>query len=93
MAAELRNGSQFLADAFAALMDEDKSAATDAADRAVKSQRRLEHIYRRGMSALIDIDDLRELAARRELYRRLARTGDGLIEVAERVWYSTLKQG
>ena len=29
---------------------------------------------------------------RRELYRRLARTGDDLVGVAERVWYSVLKQ-
>jgi hypothetical protein len=44
------------------------------------------------MSALIDAGDLREVAARRELYRRLARTSDHLIEVAERVWYSVLKE-
>jgi hypothetical protein len=43
------------------------------------------------MSALIDIEDLREIAARRELYRRLARTGDRLVDVAERVWYAVLK--
>jgi hypothetical protein len=43
------------------------------------------------MSALINATDLREVAARRELYRRLARTSDGLVEVAERVWYSVLK--
>ena len=44
------------------------------------------------MSALIEIEDLREVAARRELYRRLARTGDEVVEVAERVWYSVLKE-
>lgn len=44
------------------------------------------------MSALIDVDDLRELAAKRELYRRLARTADQLVGVAERVWYSVLKE-
>jgi hypothetical protein len=44
------------------------------------------------MSALIDVNDLREVAARRELYRRLARTGDDLAAVAERVWYSVLKE-
>jgi glutamine synthetase adenylyltransferase len=59
---------------------------------AVASQRRLERVYRRAMSALIDVDDLRELAAKRELYRRLARTADQLVGVAERVWYSVLKE-
>ena len=44
------------------------------------------------MSALIDAGDLREVAARRELYRRLARTSDELIGVAERVWYCVLKE-
>ena len=66
--------------------------ATEAATRAAKSQSRLEHVYRRAMSALVTVDDLREVGAKRELYRRLARTGDDLREVAERVWYSVLKQ-
>jgi len=29
---------------------------------------------------------------RRELYRRLARTGDDLVRVADRVWYAVLKE-
>jgi hypothetical protein len=44
------------------------------------------------MSALLEEADLYEVAARRELYRRLARTSDGLTDVAERVWYSVLKE-
>ena len=44
------------------------------------------------MSALVAVDDLREVAAKRELYSRLARTSDELREVAERVWYSVLKE-
>jgi hypothetical protein len=38
------------------------------------------------------VDNLREVAAKRELYRRLARASDELREVAERVWYSVLKE-
>jgi hypothetical protein len=49
-------------------------------------------VYRRAKSPLIADADLREVAAKRELYRRLARTSDDLREVAERVWYSALKQ-
>ena len=45
------------------------------------------------MSALVAADDLREVAAKRELYRRLSRASDDLREVAERVWYSVLKEG
>ncbi|MGZ4357793.1 MAG: DUF47 domain-containing protein [Gaiellaceae bacterium] len=92
MAAELAEGVRYLSDAFAALGRDGSALATDAATRAAKSQSRLEHVYRRAMSALITVDDLREVAAKRELYRRLARTSDDLREVAERVWYSVLKQ-
>jgi uncharacterized protein Yka (UPF0111/DUF47 family) len=92
MAAELVDGTRHLADAFAALGPDGSALATEAATRAAKSQSRLEHVYRRAMSALIAVDDLREVAAKRELYRRLARTSDDLREVAERVWYSVLKQ-
>ena len=59
---------------------------------AVKSQSRLEHIYRRSDVGAGARDDLREVAAKRELYRRLSRTSDDLRDVAERVWYSVLKQ-
>ena len=92
MAGELAEGTRHLADAFAALGRNGSTLATEAATRAAKSQSRLEHVYRRAMSGLIANNDLREVAARRELYRRLARTSDDLREVAERVWYSVLKQ-
>jgi uncharacterized protein Yka (UPF0111/DUF47 family) len=92
MARELADGTRRLSSAFAALAAGDELTATTEADAAVKSQRRLEHVYRQAMSALIDVNDLREVAARRELYRRLARTSDGLVDVAERVWYSVLKR-
>ena len=49
--------------------------------------------YRSAASALIDVDDLREVMARRELYRRISRVSDGVVEVAERVWYATVKEG
>lgn len=93
IASQLAVGTGHLAEAFAALAERRTEAATEAADAAVKSQREVEHIYRRAMSALIDVDDLRMVGARRELYRRLARASDQLVEVAERVWYSVLKQG
>jgi hypothetical protein len=92
MASELAEGTRQLATAFAALGQPGSSSATAAADLAVKSQRHVEHIYRDAMSALVDIDDLRELSTRRELYRRMVRTSDHLAAVAERVWYSVLKE-
>jgi uncharacterized protein Yka (UPF0111/DUF47 family) len=89
MATLLAEGTGHLSDAFASIRRTD---ATEPADAAVKSQRRLERVYRDTMSALIQDNDPREVAARRELYRRISRTSDNLVEVAERVWYSVLKQ-
>ena len=66
--------------------------ATVAGLAALESQRRVERAYRSGMLGLDELADLHEVAARRELYRRLARTSDGLVDVAERVWYSVLKE-
>jgi uncharacterized protein Yka (UPF0111/DUF47 family) len=92
MATAIGDGTRELAEAFQALGSAAAGPATDAATRAARTQSRLEHIYRRAMSSLVAVDDLREVAARRELYRRFARTGDDLRDVAERVWYSVLKE-
>jgi uncharacterized protein Yka (UPF0111/DUF47 family) len=92
MAEELAAGTRRLVEAFGMIEGGDPESATARADQAVKDQRHLQHTYRAAMSALIEVQDIRELAARRELYRRLARTGDELVRVAERVWYSVLKE-
>jgi uncharacterized protein Yka (UPF0111/DUF47 family) len=67
--------------------------ATAAADLAIREQRQLERAYRRAMSSLLDAHDAREIGGRRELYRRLARTGDGIEHVANRIWYAVVKRG
>ncbi len=92
MSTQLVEGTSRLARALAMFAHGDREIATAEADRAVKDQRHLQHSYRRAMSDLIGVQDLREIAARRELYRRLARTGDNIVRVAERVWYSVLKE-
>ena len=80
-----------LADAFACLGKEGGDP-TEYADAAIKSQRRLEHAYRPAMSALMEVEDLREVMSRREMYRRLSRIGDLVHIVAERVWYTVVKE-
>jgi hypothetical protein len=92
MTEEISAGTKRLAGALELLEAGDRAGATAAADRAVKDQRHLQHTYRTSMSALVEVRDPHELAARRELYRRLARTGDELARVAERIWYSVLKE-
>ena len=90
MAVHLAAGVRHLAEAFAFLGTDDD--ATAAADAAIKGQRRVEHVYRSAMSALIHETDVREVIARREIYRRLSRIGDLMHRVAERVWYSVVKE-
>jgi uncharacterized protein Yka (UPF0111/DUF47 family) len=97
MAELLAEGASHLAASFERL-DSGKrgkvgASATEAADAAVKSQRRLERVYRDAASALLAVDDLREVMGRRELYRRLSRVSEILIEAADRVWYATVKEG
>jgi uncharacterized protein Yka (UPF0111/DUF47 family) len=97
MATLLAEGAGYLATAFERL-DPDKrgklsASATEAADAAVKSQRRLERAYREAASALLTVDDLREVMGRRELYRRFSRVSETLVEAADRVWYATVKEG
>ena len=79
-----------LASAFGHLGGDDD--ATELADAAIKSQRRVEHTYRRAMSALLEVADLREVMGRREVYRRLSRIGDLVHAVAERIWYAVVKE-
>jgi uncharacterized protein Yka (UPF0111/DUF47 family) len=91
MAALLAQGVGHLRDALQHL-GEDDDRATAAADAAVKSQRRLERVYRKASSALLELEDVHEVMGRRELYRRLSRIADLLSTVAERLWYSVMKQ-
>jgi hypothetical protein len=91
MAAELAAGVRHLAVAFARLGPGPEDA-TEAADAAVRSQRRLERVYRQAMSSLLQVPDLREVMGRRELYRRLSRISENVESVAERVWYAVVKE-
>ena len=96
MAALLTQGVRHLADAFELLDtagggDSGEAATTDA-DEAIKAGRQLERVYRKAMSALVKVDDLREVMGRRELYRRFSRVSEDVTEVAERVWYASVKE-
>lgn len=99
MAGFLAEGVHHLIDAFANLerhggKDRGQAAtdAADAADAAIKAQRQLERVYRKGMGSLLEVSDLREVMGRRELYRRFSRLSEDITEVAERVWYASVKE-
>jgi glutamine synthetase adenylyltransferase len=91
MACLLQEGVRQLDHAFSHLGN-DARQATESADAAIKTQRRLERVYRRAMSELIENRDLREVLARQELYRRLTAMSDRVVGVAERVWYASVKE-
>jgi len=90
MAAAVADGQLHLCDAIAALAHDD-DGATRASDDAVSCCRDVEHVYRAAMSDLLDLDDVREVIARRELYRRFSRTADAVEQVDERIWYAVVK--
>ena len=70
----------------------DGDAATEAADAAIAASHRLDDVYYRGMSALLEVEDRQERISRRELYRRCSRLGEVVVDVAERVVYAVVKQ-
>ena len=91
LAAELAGSLRTLDDAFARL-DPKAGDATGAADATIKHYRRLERVYRAAMGRLLEVEDLREVMARRELYRRCSRMGEAGVDVAERVLYAVVKE-
>ena len=66
--------------------------ATEAADAAIKASAASSTSTTRGMAELLEVDDLREVMARRELYRRCSRIGETVVDVAERVIYAVVKE-
>lgn len=79
-------------DAAIASLGSDPDRVVRHADAAIDAERRLRAGYRGGMAALLEIPSERERIARRELYRRCARIGEPLVEVAERVVYAVVKE-
>ena len=66
--------------------------ATACAEAAIRCERRLERAYYAGMAELLEVEDRTERIARRELYRRGARIGEAVVDVAERVMYAIVKE-
>lgn len=94
MAALLAQGVGHLRQAFRRLdgRRDREGLATEAADAAVKSQRELERVYRQAMGDLLEVTDIRVVVASREIYRRMTSMSDDVVSVADRVWYSRVKE-
>lgn len=91
MAGRLRQAVGHITEAIGHL-DSDGEAATASADEAIRAERQLEHAYYRGMGELLQVDARNERISSRELYRRCVRIGDQVIDVAERIFYSVVKE-
>ena len=91
MADEIVDGTRHLVAALSVLTDEGDQATVEA-DATLAAERRMEKTYRAAMCDLLEVDDLRSVVARRELYRRLLEAGERMASVAERVWYAVVKQ-
>jgi uncharacterized protein Yka (UPF0111/DUF47 family) len=74
------------------LLGRDDDEATRAADSAIKTARRLEHIYYRETAKLLEEEQMRQRIGLRELYRRCDRISEVLIDVAERIVYAVVKE-
>ena len=92
MAVLLAEGVHHLQEAFQTLDLKSIAPATAAADAAVKSQRNLERVYRQAAGDLLNIGDISVVTARREYYRRISAISDDIVSVADRVWYSQVKE-
>jgi hypothetical protein len=91
MAAFLREAVHRLDEALA-LLGKDGDGATEAANAAIKCERRLEHSYYAGAARLLEVPEKRERISLRELYRRCERIGEVVVDVAERVIYAVVKE-
>ncbi|WP_313676536.1 DUF47 family protein [Mycolicibacterium sp.] len=95
MAVLLAEGVDHIRTAFAALgvrVGKSPVSATQAADAAVKSQRNLERVYRQAAGDLLQLSDIAEITGRREFYRRVSAISDDIVSVADRIWYSQVKE-
>lgn len=92
LANELHEGMTHVRAAFDRLTGK-VDVATAEADAALAAERRMEKVYRRAMQELLSNEDLSQVMARRELYRRLLDAGERLAAVAERIWYAVVKEG
>jgi uncharacterized protein len=90
--AELMGDAVRRLDEAIAALGSDDAAAKVAAEATIAVQHRIGDAYYRGMAGLLEERDMRSRIKLRELYRRCARIGEVVMDVAERVMYAIVKQ-
>ena len=53
---------------------------------------RIRSVQNFGAGDLLEITDIRDVVARREFYRRTSAISDDIVSVADRIWYSRVKE-
>ena len=91
MAALLLEATRQIDDAIARLGSDDEASVT-AADAAIKTARRLEHVYYAETAKLLEVEEMRLRISLRELYRRCDLLSHIVVDVAERVVYAVVKE-
>lgn len=91
MATLLLEATRQIDDALARL-GSDNDASTTAADAAIKTARRLEHVYYAETAKLLEVEEMRLRISLRELYRRCDLLSHIVVDVAERVVYAVVKE-
>ena len=61
--------------------------------KAVKSEHRVEKIYRRAVNKLFELEDLKEILKKREVYRHLSNTADRILDAADLLSMISVKYG
>ena len=92
LAAALAEGTRHVSAAFAALGDSGACARPPPPTPRSRASAGSSASTARRCRISLGVDDPDEVSARRELYRRLAAASEALKDVAERVWYSVLKE-
>jgi uncharacterized protein Yka (UPF0111/DUF47 family) len=73
-------------------LDSSDDQSNEAADRAVEVVRRLQRAYYKAMAGTLELEPRGKRIAYRELYRRCFSIGETVVDVAERVVYSVVKE-
>lgn len=91
LADEAVTGVRHLAVAFDALLT-DPEVATARADAATKTGRHIEKLYSKAIREISDMEDFRQALLLREHYQHCLAVGEHIELVADRVWYSVVKE-
>jgi uncharacterized protein Yka (UPF0111/DUF47 family) len=91
MSDRLLEGTAALVEGFELLRTNPREAGRRA-DAASDAVHHIERDYREAMAELVEVDDLRAVLAAQDLYRRYLRVAEAIVAVADRLWYTVLRE-